>query len=443
MLSHQYRINIRLAAPVILSQIGHVFVGVADSIMIGRFGAEPLGAASLANSIFNVLMIFGVGITVAITPLVAKAHSERNIERVAQFLKHGVISALVVSIPLLIVVLQVDRFLYDIGQPMDIVRMAIPYLAILTWSFIPLMLFQAFRQFTEGYSMTLPPMVISISANLINIFLNYILIYGKWGLPEMGLNGAGYATLISRIIMFIAMATFVWKTPSFQRVRENIISSPYDWSYIRRIFKVGIPTGLQSLFEFGAFSAAVFMMGWIGKNTLAAHQIAINLSSITFMFCSGIATAASIRVGNQYGLQNKSLLRISGFTNMKMGAGVMGVFALCFILFGRFLSSLYVDEFEVISIATQLLMVSAAFQLSDGLQVISLGALRGLEDVKVPAVITFIAYWVIGLPIGYYMAFTLKLEGVGIWVGLAIGLTVAAILLIWRFNSLSKRILPD
>jgi MATE family multidrug resistance protein len=443
MLTREYRINIRLAAPVILSQVGHVFVGVADSVMIGQFGAEPLGAASLANSIFNVLMIFGVGITVAITPLVAKAHSERNIERVAQFLKHGVISALVVSIPLLIAVLQTDRFLFDIGQPTDIVRMAIPYLAILTWSFIPLMLFQAFRQFTEGYSMTLPPMVISISANLINIFLNYILIYGKWGLPELGLNGAGYATLISRIIMFIAMAAFVWKTPAFMKVREKVKETAFEWDYIRRIFKVGVPTGLQSLFEFGAFSAAVFMMGWIGKNTLAAHQIAINLSSITFMFCSGIATAASIRVGNQYGLKNKPLLRTAAFTNMKMGAFVMGVFALVFILFGRFLSSLYVEETEVIQIAAQLLMVSAAFQLSDGLQVISLGALRGLEDVKIPAFITFVAYWIIGLPVGYYLAFTLDLKGTGIWIGLAIGLTAAASLLIWRFNSLSQRILPD
>jgi len=443
MLSDQYRINIRLAAPVILSQVGHVFVGVADSIMIGQFGAEPLGAASLANSIFNVLMIFGVGITVAITPLVAKAHSERDTERVAQYLKHGVISALAVSIPLLIAVLQTDRFLFHIGQPQDIVVMAIPYLSILTWSFIPLMLFQAFRQFTEGYSMTLPPMVISISANLINILLNYLFIYGNWGFPEMGLNGAGYATLIARILMFLAMAIYVWKTPAFQKVRQHISDTLFDWEYMRKIFVVGVPTGLQSLFEFGAFSAAVFMMGWIGKNTLAAHQIAINLSSITFMFCSGIATAASIRVGNQYGLKNKSLLRIAAFTNMKMGAWVMGVFALCFILFGRYLSSLYVDETEVIQIAAQLLMVSAAFQLSDGLQVITLGALRGLEDVKVPALITFIAYWVIGLPFGYYLAFSLQLEGIGIWIGLAVGLTVAATLLIARFNALSKRILSD
>ena len=443
MLSQQYRTNIRLAAPVILSQVGHVFVGVADSIMIGQFGAEPLGAASLANSIFNVLMIFGVGITIAITPLVAKAHSERNTERVAQFLKHGVISALVVSVPLLILVLQTDRFLFQVGQPEEIVRMAIPYLSILTWSFIPLMLFQAFRQFTEGYSMTLPPMVISISTNLINIFLNYLLIYGNWGLPELGLNGAGYATLISRVIMFIAMAAFVWKTPSFEKVRQHLTSTHFDWTYMRKIFKVGIPTGFQSLFEFGAFSAAVFMMGWIGKNTLAAHQIAINLSSITFMFCSGIATAASIRVGNQYGLKNKLMLRTAAFTNMKMGAVVMGIFALIFIFFGHFLSSLYVEESEVIQIAANLLLVSAAFQLSDGLQVITLGALRGLEDVKIPALVTFIAYWVIGLPFGYYLAFPLQLEGIGIWVGLAVGLTVAAVLLIWRFNALSRRILPD
>jgi MATE family multidrug resistance protein len=286
-------------------------------------------------------------------------------------------------------------------------------------------------------------MVISISANLLNVFLNYLLIYGNWGLPEMGLNGAGYATLIARIAMLIAMAAYVWKTPSFREVRQRISDTSFEWEYMRKIFVIGIPTGFQSLFEFGAFSAAVFMMGWIGKSTLAAHQIAISLSSVTFMFCSGIATAASIRVGNNYGLKNKTLLRTAAFTNMKMGAWVMGIFALLFIVFGRFLSSLYVDEYDVIEIAAQLLMVSAAFQLSDGLQVITLGALRGLEDVKIPALITFIAYWVIGLPVGYYLAFTLELNGVGIWIGLAIGLTVAAILLIMRFNALSKKILPD
>jgi MATE family multidrug resistance protein len=435
--------NFQLAYPVILSQVGHVLVGVADSVMVGRIGAVPLGAASLANGIFFVGLIFGLGVTTAITPLVARAHTQNQIPHVAELLKHGFISAMMVALVLFGIILNGEHFIRLLNQPEEVVVAAIPYLKIITYSFIPLLVFQSFRQFSEGYSLTFPPMVISIGANVVNVALNYAFIYGKFGFPAWGLLGAGYATLISRVVMMVAIVLYYMKHPRFQEVRSQFQWKGMEWKTIKQIFTVGIPTGLQSLFEYGAFSAAVVMMGWISTAHLAAHQIAISLASISFMFCSGIGTAASIRVGNQWGLQNIPELRRAGFSTMAMGMVIMSVTGVLFAVFGSMFAGWYIDNEEVIAIASHLLIVAAAFQLSDGLQVIALGALRGLQDVRIPAIITFVAYWIIGLPLSYILGFWMNWSGVGIWIGLAVGLTASGMGLTWRFNLQTKRLLRE
>lgn len=418
-----------------------MLVGVADSVMVGQIGAVPLGAASLANGIFFVGLIFGLGVTHAITPLVARAHSENNLPVVANFLKHGFLAAMLVAVFLFAIILNSEPLIYLLDQPREVVQAAIPYLSIITYSFIPLLIFQGIRQFSEGYSLTFPPMVISIAANVVNVGLNYLLIYGTFGFPALGLMGAGYATLISRILMMVAIVFYFFGHREFAGVRAAFMWRGLDWPYLKKIFALGIPTGLQSLFEYGAFSAAVVMMGWISTEHLAAHQIAISLASISFMFCSGIGTAASIRVGNQWGLRNWHELRRAGFSTLWMGLMIMTVTGILFAVWGDAFAGWYIDNEDVIQIAAQLLWVAAAFQLSDGLQVIALGALRGLQDVRVPALITFIAYWVIGLPLSYWLGFSKGWSGVGIWIGLAVGLTASAAGLVWRFHRSTQKLM--
>jgi multidrug resistance protein, MATE family len=275
-------------------------------------------------------------------------------------------------------------------------------------------------------------MVVSIVANLMNIGLNYILIFGKFGFEPMGLLGAGIATLLSRILMPLLMILLTRK-----------MIAGFQWQFhfagIKRMLKIGVPSGMQYVFEVGAFGGAGIMIGWIGAKELAAHNIALNLSAISYMAATGIAAASTIRIGNQLGLKDKQNLRMAGFTNFGLVTVFMAVCASVFIIFRGFFPTLYVDEQPVIAIASSLLIVGAAFQISDGLQAVGLGVLRGLRDVRIPTIVTFISYWVIALPLGYILAFPMDLGVYGIWIALSVGLTLAAVLNIWRFNRLTNR----
>lgn len=431
--------NFKLAYPVMLSHLGHVMVGVADNIMVGQLGAIPLGAASLANGIFIIIFTFGIGLSTAITPLVALADGAKNFAKIPKIVSNGLIINLSFSLLFVIFLIAGASLLNFLNQPQEVVDLAIPYLKIISASLIPFMVFQSFKQFADGLSRTKPAMYVIIIANLINILFNYLLIFGKYGFPELGLNGAGVATIFSRTIMALLML--------FIMIRGNrnfnfslFPLQKFSKSVIREINHIGLPTGFQYIFEVGAFSMAVIIIGWIGEEALAAHQIAINLASISYMLAAGIAAAATIRVGNQLGQNDRTNLRMAGFTSYMMGILLMSVAALLFI-FGRFfLASLYIDNQVVIDIAAQLLIIAAFFQISDGIQVVGLGALRGMADVKIPSIITLVTYWVIGLPVGYILAFPLNLGARGVWIGLLTGLTVAAILLTFRFQYISKKI---
>ena len=445
---HYYR-NFILAYPVMLSQLGQVLVGVADSLMVGHLGAEPLAAASLANVIFYVIMVFGLGVSLAVTPLVAAADGEQDVDKIGGFLSNGLLVNTVLGTLLALSVVAVTPGLYFMDQPQEVVIIAIPYLKIITMGMIPYMVFQSLRQFAEGMGNTRQAMYITLTGNALNVVLNYLLIYGKLGFPELGLNGAGWATLIARSLMAVLMALYLYHDQKFRVFRKALVFSNISRPVVRRILKVGIPAGSQFVFEVSAFGSAAIMMGWLGTRTLAAHQIAINLASISYMMATGIASAATIRVGNQMGRRDLHNLRAAGITSFIMVSIFMAMAAILFLLLRNLLPELYIDDPEVIAIASQLLIVAAFFQISDGVQVVGMGALRGIEDVRIPTIIAITAYWVIGLPAGYLLAFPLELGATGIWYGLLIGLSLAAVLLYYRFHQrtrdmLSKaRVQPD
>ena len=323
---------------------------------------------------------------------------------------------------------------------MEVQLQAKSYMKIIGLSSVPLMLFQSYKQFIEGLSVMRPAMIISVLANIINAFANWVLIFGNLGFPALELNGAGWATFASRAFMAFALMGFVMSNKFFKQYDVSFHFRSINWPIIKKILSLGLPSGMQYFFEVGAFSFAVIMVGWLGTKQLAAHQIAINLASISFMAVLGISVAGSIRVGNAVGMKDIAETRRAGFTASLLGASVMLISGIIFILFRNFLPTLYVNDQEVISYASSLLIIAALFQISDGTQAVGIGILRGLTDVKIPTAITFIAYWIVGLPVGYLLAFTYKMGVQGVWYGLLIGLTTSAILLTLRFNSRSKRI---
>jgi multidrug resistance protein, MATE family len=438
-IKEHFKVTLALAFPVVISQLGQVLVGVADSMMVGRLGALPLAAASLANSIFFVILMFGMGISMGITPLVSIAEGKGKSKRISNLFGHSLWINILTAIALTGLVLGLSTGLHFLGQPEEVVLLTIPYLLVITASLFPFMIFQTFKQFAEGLSQTKQAMYITIFCNGVNIFLNWVLIWGRLGAPEMGLMGAGWATLISRIMMPILMGYYILTSKRYHVYSISLKLKKASIRIFSKILNIGIPTGFQYIFEVSAFSAAAVMMGWIGVNALAGHQIALNLASISYMMAAGLSTAGMIRVSNFIGRDNPKAMREAGMVVFGMALIFMLFTALIFVSFRMFLPTLYIDDPEVISLASSLLIIAALFQLSDGAQVAGLGVLRGMEDVKIPTLITLFAYWILGLPLGYFLAFELGMAEKGIWYGLLIGLSCTAILLFYRFHVLSKK----
>lgn len=433
-LKTHFKKNFILAYPVILSQLGHIMVSVADSVMAGQLGTIPLAAASLGNSLFNVTLMFGLGISYSITPLIAGADGKRNHTRIGLLLVNGLVLNLAIGFILILFYFVGAPLVPFLGQPENVVELALPYLRILFFSILPLMVFQAFKQFAEGLSLTRQAMYISVFANLLNIGLNYILIFGKLGAPALGLDGAAWATFIARVVMGGLMVAYVFSVRRFDFYTLLFRLRNVSFAYLRRILLFGLPISLQMVFEMGAFGFSAIMIGWLGAKELAAHQIAINIAAVTYMMASGIAAAATIRVGNNRGRRDVQGIRLAGYSSFLMVMVFMASTGLLLVLANRFIPGLYVDDPEVIEIASGLIIIAALFQLSDGVQVVGLGALRGLEDVKMPSLISLLAYWLLALPFGYFLGFGLGLGVYGIWYGLLVGLTLSAIFLFYRFR---------
>ena len=435
-----------------MGMLGHTFVAFADNIMVGQLGTAELAAVSLGNSFVFIAMSLGIGFSTAITPLVAEADGAGNKANAKSALKHGLVLCTVLGLSLFGIILLLKPLMYLMKQPPEVVALAMPYLDLVAFSLVPLIIFQAFKQFSEGLSQTKYPMYATIIANVVNIVLNYLLIFGSFGFPKLGIVGAAIGTLASRFIMVLYIWFLLKGKKKFHDYVTGFNFKRIEKKIMQKIIGLGFPSALQMFFEVGIFTAAVWISGVLGKNAQAANQIALNLSSMTFMFGMGLGVAAMIRVGNQKGLRNFKELRRIAQSIFFLTLLVEIVFAILFLWGRDWFPTLYLDvndtnnmadNTEVIFLAGQLLLVAAFFQISDGIQVVVLGALRGLQDVKIPTFITFIAYWIIGFPISFYLGLYTDFESTGIWIGLLTGLSASAIMLYLRFNYLTKRLITD
>ncbi len=435
-----YLPNFKLALPVVLSQAGQMVVGLADTIMVGQLGAKELAAVSFANSIFIIGLVVNIGLSIAITPLIGKAHGANKSEKCAYWLKQGMAASLFFAVVQMLVMYGVSFAMPLMGQDQTVVQTAIPYYLILVSSILPFSIFMVFKQFAEGIANTRIAMIITLIANLINILFNYLFIFGKAGFPELGINGAGWATLLSRIIMPIVFIIVFAKLPFFKIYKIAYQQSKLQLDKILSVIKVGIPIGGQMVIEVFAFSMGAIMMGWINQESMAAHQIVISMASVTYMMSVGLSSAATIKVSNYLGAGELNNLKYSAYAIVHKVMLFMTCTAVLFISMRNFLPSLFVDDPNVINIAASLMVVAGIFQLFDGLQVVWLGALRGLEDVKMPSIIAFITWIVLALPISYICAFTLEMGAIGIWIGYLTGLFAGSIFLQIRFINIFKSI---
>jgi multidrug resistance protein, MATE family len=439
---HPYLCEVRptlaLALPIIIGQVSQMLMGVTDSLMIGHVGTVPLAASAFAGNIFGIFFILGIGMMLPVAVLVARAHGAGRPEECAQLLRHGLVLSVFFGVLETVAMFALLPRFQDFGQPAEVIAEARAYYQVIAVSMVPVLVFQVFRQFAESLGRPWIPMGIMLGGVALNAFLNWVMIYGRLGCPAMGLAGAGWATLIARVV--VVMVIVVWLAGS-SSIR---IAWPGKWlgAFSRKrfvgMFKIGAPASSQLLFEGGAFTAASIMMGWLGTVSLAAHQIALSCAATTFMFMLGLSMAVGIRIGQAVGAGEQARLRPIGVTAYAMCLGVMGFFALMFLGAGQWIAGCFVRDAEVAALAAQLLIVAGIFQIFDGGQVIGAGALRGLTDVKVPALITFIAYWVIALPGGCYFGLKAGHGAVAVWVSLACGLAFAAIFLAMRFARLTR-----
>ncbi|MBQ4916282.1 MATE family efflux transporter [Maribacter sp. MMG018] len=448
----EFGYNIKLSVPVILGMLGHTFVQFADNIMVGQLGTAELAAVSLGNSFVFIAMSLGIGFSTAITPLVAEADGAGNKSDAKSALKHGLVLCAILGLSLFLLILGAKPLMYFMKQPEEVVTLAMPYLDLVAFSLVPMIVFQAFKQFSEGLSQTRYPMYATILANVVNITINYLLIFGAFGFPKLGIVGAAIGTLVSRLVMVLYIWMLLKGKKKFHDYVTGFNFGNIEKRVMKKIISLGFPSALQMFFEVAIFTAAVWLSGVLGKNPQAANQIALNLSSMTFMFGMGLGVAAMIRVGNQKGLRNFTELRRIAQSIFFLTFLLEIVFAVLFLVGRNWFPTLYldlddavnfVDNTKVIAMAAQLLLVAAFFQISDGVQVVVLGALRGLQDVKVPTFITFVAYWLIGFPTSYFLGLHTGLESMGIWVGLLTGLTSSAIMLYLRFNYLTKKLIQN
>lgn len=430
--------TLKLAWPIILGQLSHIFLGVIDSVMVGRLGADELAAVSVSVGIFSILMVFGIGISFAISPLTAIARGANDIIQTEKILKNGVTNGLLVGTVLVLLMFFGAELLHFMQQTPRVTELSIPYLKILALSMLPIMIFQSFRQFSEGLEIMYPALILGLLMLPLNAFGNWLLIFGNWGFPAMGLEGAAWATTLTRLIVAIALALYVLKNKRFAAFRQISWRQAIDKQVQRRLLALGIPGGAQLIFETSAFAFAAVMVGWLGSKPLAAHQIAINLASISFMVAIGLSSAGAIRVGHAQGQQNKSLIRKIGQSTIFLAAGFMALCGVFFIIARYRLAGLYIDDQEVIHQAAQLLLVAAAFQIVDGIQAVGVGLLRGMEDVRRPTLYVMLAYWVLALPLGGLLAFTFHMGALGLWIALALGLATSAGLLSYRFYRLTR-----
>lgn len=446
----EFKYNLHLAYPVILGMLGHTLIGIVDNIMVGKLGSTELAAVSLGNSMIFIAMSIGIGFSTALTPMVAEADAENDTSKIRSAFHHGLFLCTILGLALFGLVVFAKPIMELLHQPRDVIELAKPYLDWVAFSLVPLIIYQGYKQFADGLSMTKYSMYAIVMANIIHVIINYLLIYGIWIFPKMGILGAGLGTVISRIAMVVFMHFILAKQERLKDYFQGFSFDDIKKKTISNIVAIGFPSAMQMLFEVVLFTAGIWLCGNIGKTSQAANQIALSLASMTFMFAMGLSVVSMIRISNQKGLQEYKYLVVVARSIFLLAIFIEIVFAFLFVVFHQILPPLFLDmndqkqlldNQEVVLIASKLLLVAAVFQISDGIQVVVLGALRGLQDVKIPMYITFVAYWIIGFPISYYLGEYTELKAVGVWIGLLAGLSAAAIFLYIRFVFITKRLI--
>lgn len=429
-----FRATLKIAIPLILGNLTQVAYGLIDTAMIGRLGYQELAAASLVANIIAIPLVIGMGLMIAITPLVAIANGKNDFRKSSHVLFNGWVLSIVAGAVLAVTVHLLALYVNHMGQEPAVAALAKNYLVIMGYSLLPMMVFLATKQFTDALQFTKTAMILSLISLPINAFLCWVFIYGNLGMPALGIDGAALATLISRILLAIAMLVVVIKHPLFiQYIQLRKQAWQVKLTTIQEMLKLGIPSSLQYCMEAGAFSISGIMVGWLGAVQQASHQVALNCASTTFMASLGFSMAGSIRVSDAYGRGNVQAIAAIG-KSTAIGGLLYGAFSgLLLIALGKYLPYIFTNDAAVVTTSTMLLFYAAVFQISDATQAIGVGLCRGIKDVVRPTIYVAIAYWVIGIPVGYILAFTYNMGAAGIWIGLVVGLSVSSILLNHRF----------
>ena len=439
----QYKSNLLLALPVILTQLGQILTQFADNIMVGRYGGDnpvPLAAVSFGGAVFFIVFIAPIGITLGMTPLVGERYARGEHRKSAALLQNGILFYTLLGIGMTILQFSIIPLMYHLGQPAEVVEMAIPYYRMLACSMPFVMLFFAFKQFLEGVGNTKVEMTVTIISNIVNFCLNWMFIYGNMGFPEMGAEGAGLATLLARVIAPILMITYFLRKVRYRAYLSGFSLLNCSWKTIRQLLNMGVPIASQMFMGSSAFIGTSIMMGWLGTVTMSASHITMTLGNCVFMIVLSIGAATTIRVSHCYGARNISELSLAAKASYHLVLAWNFIAAIAIISLRHYIPLLFTTNTEVAALASHLLIFIALFQLSDGIQNVSVGILRGIQDVKIIAPIAFISYWILNLPIGYLLGFKLNMGAEGLILGFTFGLSTAAVLLIIRIRRSVKRL---
>ncbi|NPA46349.1 MAG: MATE family efflux transporter [Chlorobi bacterium] len=442
--TREFKTNWQLAWPVMVAYLGQVLVGLADNIMVGKLGPRALAAISLANSTIFFVMSFGIGFSAAITPLVSEALGLNDKERIHRILYTGLLVNGLLGLFMIAAIWAMIPFLEWTGQPPEVLAVAVPYIKIVGVSVLFVMLFQAMKQFADGLGYTKISMHATIVVNIVNVLISYVLIYGVWIFPRLEVLGAGLGTMIARFLILFVFWYFLSRDPRTRHYVTHLPGRIWDPAIVRKILSLGFPSGFQSVFEMGIFTATVWLAGTLGALPQAANQIALQMASMTFMVFVGLGVAATVRTGYRLGAKDYANLRRVAMSVFLQAVLIGAFFAVLYMALRHYLPWIYLsrkhgglDSEQVAQMASGLLIIAGLFQIFDSLQVTLQGALRGMQDVKIPAVITFTAYWLIGFPVAWFGS---RIWGVyGIWFGLLAGLGTAAVLLFIRFHYLTRR----
>jgi multidrug resistance protein, MATE family len=440
MLLAQAKKTFNLAFPIILGELAQMFLHIIDTAMVGAVSYKHLAAAALVMSVMNIPFVFGIGITISVSQMVSMANGRNDGKLVSHYLFNGfwlcALSAVIISLGIELS----KNILFHLDQDAEVATLALPYLQIMGWSVIPMLLFMALKQFTDGLEHTKTAMILSILAMPLNVFLNWLLIYGNWGFPRLELVGAGWGTLITRTLIFIVLGLIILYHNTFRRyIAVRSKEWKFKWHTLKELLEIGIPSSFQITMEAGAFAVSGILIGTIGAVEQASHQIALSLASLTFMVSMGLSQAGSIRTSNAFGRKDQSAIWYIGKSTLIMALIYGTVCAVIFIFFRHQLPFIFNDDAQVVSMAAYLLLFAALFQISDSIQAISAGLLRGIKDVKIPTLFIAIAYWAIGIPVGCLLAFYFKMGAAGIWMGFITGLTFSAAFLSFRFRKMAGK----